>query len=238
MKAPIGKELEWDLAYALMMPSKRRNLGIANKIMSSLPERDCSDIIQKGCCLRMLRKYDEADKFFSERLDDCCRNHDIPWAWIRSLNKEIYRTLLWKYQGDVNHPEIAKRNFAMKLCLGVFLNYVIGKTTVQDRLDIISNYFPCQKYKLYPSGMDHELTEFFEICCAINGEKEIIDKYDDAFNCVKRQGGAGNRYKWRERLDRNQYFVASFLLAKGIIKKRMLHQHAFEHPADVWRALA
>jgi tetratricopeptide (TPR) repeat protein len=247
MRAPVGNELEWNLAYALMMPSQRRNLNLANKIMSSLhPYSWCNKqyavkaIVQRGSCLRMLRKHNEAEKFFSEWWEKCLttfNSFDQLSGW-RNLNKEIYRTLLWKYNGDVNHPEIAKRNFDMRSCLGVFLNYVIGKTSVQERLDIIANYFPSQKGKLYPSGMDDELKEMFDICKAVTGNKEIIKKYDDAFNCVKHSGGPHNIYQWRDGLKKDQYFVAAFLLAKGVIKQKMLHQHAFKHPTDVWRALA
>ena len=232
MKAPVGKELEWDLAYALMMPSKKRNLKLASSIMAKLtpyfpgfPDQERKLARQKGLCLLMLRKYDEAENYYK----------NIGWGW----QSEIYRTLLWKYNGDVDHPEIAKRHFDMKSCLPVFLNYVIGKTSVQDRLDIIATYYhKINKYDLYPHSMNHELREMYEICLAMTGNKEIIKKYDENYNCVKKEGGPRNMYKWRESLRLDEYFVASFLLAKGVIQKRWLNKHAFEHPTDVWRALA
>ena len=232
MKAPVGKELEWDLAYALMMPSKKRNLKLASSIMAKLtpyfpgfPDQERKLARQKGLCLLMLRKYDEAEKYFNE----------LGWGW----QSEVYRTLLWKYNGDVDHPEIAKRHFDMKSCLPVFLNYVIGKTSVEDRLDIIATYYPKKKGLLYPSGLNSELREMYEICLAKTGNKEIIKQYDERFNCVKKEEGPRKIYKYRESLRSNEeFFVASFLLAKGIIQKRWLNKHGFEHPTDVWRALA
>ena len=127
----------------------------------------------------------------------------------------------------------------MQICLPVFLNYVIGKTSVQDRLDIIATYYhKTNKYDLYPHSMNHELREMYEICLAMTGNKEIIKKYDENYNCVKKEGGPRNMYKWRESLRLDEYFVASVLLAKGVIQKRWLNKHAFEHPTDVWRAFA